>query len=127
MKLIQEKLVNIEFDHRLWLNEMSFAFKEITIYENRLLELIEAYEGKPEETPLGEILLSFIEQKNNAEYIKEQIREHLLHMNEKIHSNGELKAIINTVHHRTMDDVQVFREEYRMLKEKVRKIEAFQN
>jgi len=127
MKLIQNKLVNVELDHRIWLNEITFAFKEIMIYQDRILDLIDAYKGKHEESELGLMLLSFIEQKLQADQIKEQIQDHLKHMKAKIHANGELKAIIDTVHHKTREDIEFFRKEYKKLKEELYQMEAFQN
>lgn len=127
MKSIQDKLINTQFEHALWFNELDFAFKEIKIYEDRILELIEAYTGKLEESELGEVLLEFLAQKEAAEQIKDHIKEHLLSMAEKIHSNGELNAIVNTSHHKTKEDIALFRKEYGQLKEKIHRLPAFKD
>jgi hypothetical protein len=127
MKSPLEKLTNIEFDHRLWLNELAFYFKEMAIYEDRILELLEIYKDETTEKELEKILLGIAQQKEKVEQIQEQIRDHIIHINEKVQGNGELKAIVDTVHHKTREDMEMLRKTFDQLKDTIHRLPVFRD
>lgn len=125
MKDIFEQLDHIKFDHSRWLNELVFSLKEIELYQNRLVEMIEEDEGKREE--LSAMFGEFEQQKKLAKDIKLTIKKHVVNISQLAHSNGELKAMINSGHKQIREEMETFRILYAALKENFHRFSALQD
>jgi hypothetical protein len=127
MKAIQEKLENIQFDHSIWMNELNFAYNEIPHYEKRLIQLADSSTLTEEKDQLNNLLNGFIVQKEAALQLQVQIKNHIVEMSHKAHGNGELKAMINSVHHEAREKIEIFRTVYSELKEKFHRLASLQD
>ena len=127
MKAIQEKLENIQFDHSIWMSELHFAYNEIPHYEKRITQLADSSTFKEEKDQLSNLLNGFIVQKEAALQLQDKIKNHVIDMSHKAHGNGELKSIINSVHHVTREKIETFRKVYSELKEKFHGLASLQD
>ncbi len=117
MRFIQQKLENVQFDHSLWMNELNFAFEEIPIYMKRIQELLKYVSDSEDHELLANLLNGFMVQKEMVFQLQDQIRNHIIKMSSKIHSNGSLNTLINSDHSETRKKMETFRSSYSLLKE----------
>jgi len=116
MSASSEKLENVEFDHTLWLLELKFALKEMSIYENRILHLI-AIREKEQTEPLGDLIMEFLEHRHVSNNLKKTIKKHIENMQNNINANGQLDKIINEGHDKVRARMEDYRAAYSALKD----------
>ncbi len=126
-KEILEQLNNIQFDHTRWLNELLFSAKEIDLYLNRVLEMVDEFDDKAKEGELMSMFEEFEKQKKLATNLQSKIRKHVVSISHLTHSNGELKAMIDSTHGQTRKEMENFRHQYVNLKENFHRFSALQD
>ncbi|MEQ8702463.1 MAG: hypothetical protein RIC19_01025 [Phaeodactylibacter sp.] len=107
----------LHFDHRLWMNELSFFSDELRIYERRLEDLV----NKNNETKV----LSLLEQFQNQFIRQREVLEEL-HHNIKVHEQkigealrrGEEAPLDPNFHDYMKGEMESYRNIYRDLKRK---------
>lgn len=67
MKQVFDQLEKIQFDHALWVNELTYATIEIELYQNRVISLIEENLGKKKEEELLTLFENFEKKKRTVE------------------------------------------------------------
>lgn len=127
MKNILEPLNHIQFDHSRWLNELLFSAKEIDLYLNRLLEMADEFDDGEKARELTALVDQFDEQRKQTIDLQSKIKKHVIKMSHLTHSNGELKAMIDSIHNETRQEMENFRHQYTNLKETFHRFSAFQD
>lgn len=127
MKEVLEQLDSIQFDHSRWLNELLFSVKEIKLYQKRLVELVKTFGDNEKGEELMKMFTAFEKQKVEASKLKSKIKKHVINISQLTHSNGELKAMIDTNHNRARQDMETFRHQYTNLKETFHRFSALQD
>lgn len=126
MKPVHVILENLKFDHTLWLNELYFANREISIYRDRIVNLMKGYFGETGQEELGEILEELNKLSKTTEHLTTQIEYHKNKMKKKTALNGELKSMSDTDHKRSREMMESFRVIYSHLKSSFHRFAAFQ-
>ena len=127
MKEELELLDSIQFDHLRWMNELLFSVKEIKLYQKRIQELVNTYDDKEKKDELSAMFIEFDKQKMQAADLQTKIKKHVIHVKQLTHSNGELKAMINSNHNLVRDDMANFRLKYANLKETFHRFSTLQD
>lgn len=116
-----ELLGFVQFDHICWLNELRHASKEIEIYQNRLLELVEDT-AAPIEGRLMDIFDSLEKLKGIIETLEVDINLHKIKNRTLVQSNGHLKAMVNSVHSENKGEMKVLISKLNRLKDRFHKV-----
>ena len=111
-----EKLENVQFDHALWLLELNYALKEMSIYEGRILHMIETRDKEVTEA-LGDLIMEFLEHRHLSTNLRKKIKKHVKSMQNKINSNGQLDKIVNEGHDKVRNQMEDYRAAYAALKD----------
>ena len=127
MKEILEQLDNIKFDHSRWLNELVFSAKEIKLYQKRILEMLDEFVDKEKMEELTAMFEKFDKQKKQAIGLQSKITKHVINNSRVTHSNGALKAMINSDHSQIRQKIETFRHQYANLKENFHRFSALQH
>ncbi len=127
MKEVLDPLDSIQFDHSRWLNELLFSAKEIKLYQKRILELVKVFDDNEKGEDLMRMFSEFDKQKILAIQLKTKIKTHVINMSQLTHSNGQLRAMIDSDHNQAREDMENFRLQYANLKENFHRFSALQD
>lgn len=127
MKEPLEKLNSIQFDHSRWLNELLFSTKEIKLYQKRLIDMVKAFDENEKGEELTKMFNEFEEQNLEAIQLKSKIKKHVINISQLTHSNGELKAMLDSNHSHALLNMETFRHQYANLKETFHRFSALQD
>ena len=117
MKQVFDQLEKIQFDHALWVNELTYANIEIELYQNRVISLLEENLGQKKEEKLLTLFDNFEKKKELVNELKLNIRIHHVNNSKLVRSNGNLKKMVNFDHQKTEKEIENFRNGFKKLKE----------
>jgi len=127
MKKVLDPLDSIQFDHNRWLNELLFSSKEIKVYQKRILELAKVFADNEKGEELMSMFSEFEQQIMLAIQIKTKIKKHVINISQLTHSNGALRAMIDTNHKQVREEMEKFRLQSANLKENFHRFSALQD
>ena len=117
MKQVFDQLEKIQFDHALWVNELTYAIIEIELYQNRVISLLEENLGQKVEEKLLALFENFEKKKELVNEIKLNIRIHHINNSKLVSSNGNIQKMVNIDHQKTEKEMEDFRNGLKKLKE----------
>ena len=115
MIIEKEKLANIHFNHSVWFNELTFYAKEIKLYEQRLIELLNTNPDKMLEQMIAFQEL-FAEQKVELLAMMEQIKKHEIQIKNMAQLNGSIKYLLDHGHSDMSSRIDRFHKQYNNVK-----------
>ena len=110
-----EKITNINFDHKLWFNEIRYYIEEIPIYRSWIAELADEA-GSKEKKILKQYATAFKNQEKELKNILRHIKKHEMHIYHLTHMNGSLEHISNKEHEDIRDQIIAIRVRNEILK-----------
>lgn len=103
------------FEHKVWMNQLSFFADEVHIYENQLEDLVE--KNIKEMLPrLEHFQNSFIRQKEVLDKLYRDIKVHEHALVLAVNNDQELSKADKEVHEKYRDEMEVFEKLYSELK-----------
>ncbi len=117
MVTINEKLDNVHFEHKMWLDELAFCLNELAIYEKRLTLKYKDYDAQDLPEEILELWDQIKSHKKRANDLIRHIKKHVFTIRNMVHSNGELSKIMDTSHPYVRQQIIEFRKDYVVWKE----------
>ncbi len=112
-----KSIENLHYEHRLWMNELSFFSDELKIYEHRLEDLVQKNNNTTVLSLLEQFQNQFIRQREVLDELTHNIKVHEQKIGEAIRRNQEIPADPD-LHAYMMDEMESYRRIYRDLKRK---------
>lgn len=113
----KKSIEKIHFDHRLWMNELSFFSDELKIYERRLEDLVTKNNNGKVLSLLEQFQNQFIRQREVLEELHHDIKVHEQKIGEAIR-RGEEDPIDPELHNSMKEEMESYRNIYTDLKRK---------
>jgi len=118
MKDPQERLDDLQFIHSMWINEVSHAEVELSLFAHRLNLHGANLQTVPESEAIAEIQIEIEQLMMAIAFIKREVLTHVKRLGKKARLNGELKAILNGPHKETQERINQLREQVERVKSK---------
>lgn len=122
MVAVHERLGNINFEHAMWVSELTFYLNELTLYGKFIRDKRRGV--VPEEIP--EIFNETAQQINlkmkNASALLQLIKKHMTKIEKLANANGELTRMLDSNHPKVRLQMAVFRKDYVIWKESFHQI-----
>lgn len=116
MESIQNKIYQVEFDHRRWLNYLTFLSNEMNFYKERISMLLDQVENEEKSEHLLELLHRLYVLKKKVLKLIERINTHAYDMVTLSSGNGSLIKFIDGMHESTAAAVVKLKSLYKDLK-----------
>ena len=113
-----EKLINVQFEHLIWHNELQNYLVEIEIYDERIRSLMTLHHDEDLQEELRTFRDKFHELKTNINSWKISIGQHEYRIMEVAKLNGAIKLLTNSEHDEIRKKVQRLRKSMIKIKEK---------
>ena len=113
----KKSIEKIHFDHRLWMNELSFFSDELKIYEHRLEDLVTKNNTGKVLSLLEQFQNQFIRQREVLEELHHGIKVHEQKIGEAMR-RGEEDPVDPEFHNSMKEEMESFRNIYTDLKRK---------
>lgn len=117
MATTKKSIEKLHFDHRLWMNELSFFSDELKVYERRLEDLVTKNNDKKVLGLLEQFQNQFIRQREVLEELHHNIKVHEQKIGEAIRRGKEV-PIDPDFHNSIKGEMESYRRIYRDLKRK---------
>jgi hypothetical protein len=113
-----EKLINVQFEHLIWHNELQNYLIEIEIYDDRIQSLLALHQDDDLQQELRTFRDKFHELKTNINHWKVSIGQHEYRIMEVAKLDGAIKLLTNSEHSEIRKKVQLLRKSMMKIKEK---------
>lgn len=107
-------LHELHFELKVWVNELIFYKEEVSLYENRLEELVRKYTDRNMLAQLERFQNQFIRQKEVIDELKHEVKAHenILQQFAQTHNEIELQHTLFEYHNKLKEDMITFKKLY---------------
>jgi hypothetical protein len=117
MVAVHDRLGNVNFEHAMWANELTFYLNELTLYGKFIRDKKRGLSSEKIPEVLNEAASQVKAQMKNANDLLQLINKHMGKIEKLAQANGELSRMLDSNHPQVRLQMAVFRKDYVMWKE----------